>query len=35
MRYYWLTQGSNAQARILYDKVARFAGYIRYDYSLD
>jgi len=33
-RYYWLTQDSNAVARTLYDKVARHAGFIRYDYPL-
>ncbi len=33
-RLYWNTQGDNARARRLYDKVARFNGFIRYDYSL-
>lgn len=33
-RYYWLTKQDNARARGLYDKVARFAGFIRYDYPL-
>ena len=33
-RYYWLTQAHNATARALYDKVARHAGFIRYDYAL-
>ena len=33
-RYYWLTQEGNARARLLYDKVARFAGFIRYDFPL-
>jgi GNAT superfamily N-acetyltransferase len=33
-RYYWLTKQDNARARGLYDKVARFAGFIRYDYSM-
>jgi ribosomal protein S18 acetylase RimI-like enzyme len=33
-RYYWLTQSSNATARTLYDKVAAFKGFIRYDYPL-
>jgi GNAT superfamily N-acetyltransferase len=32
-RYYWLTQEQNATARALYDKVARYAGFIRYDYA--
>jgi GNAT superfamily N-acetyltransferase len=30
-RYYWLTQENNEVARALYDKVARFNGFIRYD----
>ena len=34
-RYYWLTQESNAAARALYDRVARFNGFIRYEYPLD
>lgn len=34
-RFYWLTQDHNATARQLYDKVARFNGFIRYDYPLD
>jgi GNAT superfamily N-acetyltransferase len=34
-RLYWTTQQDNARARGLYDKVARFNGFIRYDYSLD
>jgi GNAT superfamily N-acetyltransferase len=33
-RYYWLTKQDNARARALYDKVARFAGFIRYDYPM-
>ena len=34
-KYYWLTQDTNAVARALYDKVAKYAGFIRYDYSLE
>jgi ribosomal protein S18 acetylase RimI-like enzyme len=34
-RYYWLTRQDNVRARGLYDKVARFAGFIRYDYPLN
>ena len=30
----WHTQESNARARVLYDKVARFTGFIRYVYPL-
>jgi GNAT superfamily N-acetyltransferase len=33
-RYYWLTHQHNATARALYDKVAQYRGFIRYDYSL-
>jgi hypothetical protein len=33
-RFYWHTQESNARARVLYDKVARFTGFIRYAYRL-
>ena len=33
-RYYWLTQENNAVARVLYDKVAKHNGFIRYDFPL-
>ena len=33
-RYYWLTQENNAVARVLYERVARYNGFIRYDHSL-
>ena len=33
-RYYWMTQEHNATARVLYDKVAQYKGFIRYDYPL-
>ena len=33
-RYYWLTQEHNAAARVLYDKVAKHNGFIRYDFPL-
>ncbi len=33
-RVYWLTQESNATARVLYDKVARYSGFIRYHIEL-
>jgi len=33
-RFYWLTHENNATARALYDKVARFKGFIRYEYPL-
>ncbi len=34
-RYYWQTKQDNARARALYDKLARFRGFIRYDYPLE
>jgi GNAT superfamily N-acetyltransferase len=34
-RLYWTTKQDNARARSLYDKVARFNGFIRYDFPLD
>jgi GNAT superfamily N-acetyltransferase len=33
-RLYWTTKHDNATARALYDKVARFRGFVRYDYPL-
>lgn len=33
-RYYWLTAQDNDTARALYDKVARFKGFLRYDYEI-
>ena len=33
-RLYWLTQETNHTARVLYDRVAQFKGFIRYDYPL-
>lgn len=33
-RLYWLTQEDNATARVLYDKVARYSGFIRYEHNL-
>ncbi|MEP7155583.1 MAG: GNAT family N-acetyltransferase [Betaproteobacteria bacterium] len=33
-RLYWMTKESNLTARQLYDKVAKFHGFIRYDYPL-
>ena len=34
-RLYWATKEDNAAARSLYDRIARFNGFIRYDYPLD
>lgn len=33
-RFYWSTQESNTSARELYDKLARYRGFIRYDYPV-
>ena len=33
-RYYWQTRENNATARALYDRVAKFNGFIRYEYPL-
>jgi GNAT superfamily N-acetyltransferase len=33
-RFYWLTQEGNTQGRALYDKVAAYKGFIRYDYPM-
>jgi GNAT superfamily N-acetyltransferase len=33
-RLYWSTQEGNERARVLYDKVAKHNGFIRYDYPL-
>ncbi|WP_315987392.1 GNAT family N-acetyltransferase [Actinomadura sp. HBU206391] len=34
-RLYWTTKEDNTRARALYDDVARFHGFIRYDHPLD
>lgn len=33
-RLYWLTHEGNQTARTLYDKVAQYRGFIRYDYPI-
>ena len=33
-RFYWMTQEHNATARLLYDKVAKWNGFIRYEHPL-
>ena len=33
-RYYWMTQEHNTTARLLYDKVAKWNGFIRYEHPL-
>jgi GNAT superfamily N-acetyltransferase len=35
MRLYWSTKEDNVTARLLYDRVATFNGFIRYDYALE
>ena len=35
LRLYWTTKQDNATARSLYDRIAHFNGFIRYDYALD
>ena len=35
LRLYWTTKEDNATARALYDRIARFNGFIRYDYPLE
>jgi GNAT superfamily N-acetyltransferase len=34
LKYYWLTKEDNAPARALYDRIARWKGFLRYDYPL-
>jgi len=34
VKYYWLTKADNESARALYDRIARWKGFLRYDYSL-
>ncbi len=33
-RLYWMTQDHNTTARLLYDRIAKHNGFIRYDYAL-
>ncbi|HMG48410.1 MAG TPA: GNAT family N-acetyltransferase [Allosphingosinicella sp.] len=33
-KYYWLTKEGNLRARALYERIARFKGFLRYDYPL-
>jgi GNAT superfamily N-acetyltransferase len=34
VKYYWLTKEDNVPARALYDRIARWKGFLRYDYPL-
>lgn len=34
LKYYWLTKEDNLPARALYDRIAAFKGFLRYDYRL-
>jgi len=33
-KYYWMTKADNRTARALYDRVARFKGFVRYDHPM-
>jgi ribosomal protein S18 acetylase RimI-like enzyme len=33
-KYYWQTKEGNLRARALYDRIAAFKGFLRYDYPL-
>ncbi len=33
-KYYWMTKEDNRTARALYDRIARFKGFVRYDHPL-
>jgi GNAT superfamily N-acetyltransferase len=34
IKFYWLTKENNREARKLYDRIARWKGFLRYDYPL-
>lgn len=34
VNFYWLTKEENRKARALYDRIARWRGFLRYDYEL-
>ena len=34
VKYYWLTKADNERARALYDRIAVWKGFLRYDYPL-
>jgi len=33
-KYYWMTKADNRTARALYDRIARFKGFVRYDHPV-
>jgi GNAT superfamily N-acetyltransferase len=33
-KFYWMTKEDNHRARALYDRIARFKGFLRYDHPL-
>ena len=33
-KFYWMTKADNLTARALYDRIARFKGFVRYDHEL-
>jgi GNAT superfamily N-acetyltransferase len=34
VKYYWMTREDNRTARALYDQIARFKGFVRYDHPM-
>ena len=34
VKYYWMTKENNRTARALYDRIARFKGFVRYDHPM-
>jgi GNAT superfamily N-acetyltransferase len=34
VKYYWLTKQDNERARTLYDRIAAWKGFLRYDFTL-
>ena len=34
LKFYWLTKADNGEARALYDRIAAWKGFLRYDYPL-
>ena len=34
VKYYWMTKEDNRTARALYDRIARFKGFVRYDHPM-
>ena len=34
LKFYWMTKQDNERARAVYDRIARWKGFLRYDYEL-